>query len=74
MRERANGRGNHGGRGRGRGRGRDNERNISATTEHERVVRFEDEPHTDATTRDDRGGRNGRSFGRGAYGAGAGRS
>jgi hypothetical protein len=37
-------------------------------------VRFEDEPHTDATTRDDRGGRNGRGFGHGAYGAGAGRS
>jgi hypothetical protein len=67
MRNRAQGRG-AGGRGRGRGRGRgddDRSANISAVT-------FDD-TQTQATgqsdgTRSERGGRNGRGFGRGAYG------
>jgi hypothetical protein len=71
MRERANGRGHQDGRGRGRGRGRQqNERNVSATNETDRDVRFEDDVNPSDNARSDRGGRNGRGFGRGAYGAG----
>jgi hypothetical protein len=72
MRERANGRGNRGGRGPARGRGRDNERTVSAAGEgeRERDVHFEDDANRDNGTRNERGGRNGRGFGRGAYGAG----
>ena len=75
MRNRASGRGNNnqgGGRGRGRGRGRgDGNRNASATNVSS--VTFEDEAqeqngvHSEGT-RNERGGRNGRGFGRGAYG------
>jgi hypothetical protein len=72
MRERASGRGNRGGRSHGRGRGRDNERTVSAAGkgEREREVHFEDDANRDEGTRNERGGRNGRGFGRGAYGAG----
>jgi hypothetical protein len=72
MRNRANGQNNNnggGGRGRGRGRGRGDDRNASATNVSS--VTFEDDAHeqTQSTnTRNERGGRNGRGFDRGAYG------
>jgi hypothetical protein len=72
MRNRASGQGRGtGGRGRGRGRGRDNDEggrsvNVSSVT-------FEDDAQEHNSgqsegTRSERGGRNGRGFGRGAYG------
>ena len=66
MRENRQGRGS--GRGRdqaGRGRGNDNERNVSAVDSND--TPNQDESTTTPTSTTDRGGRNGRGFGRGAY-------
>ncbi len=69
MRERVSGRGNRDGRGRGRGRGRGgHERNIGAAGVEEHAVEEEGPPANNAGG--DRGGRNGRGFGHGAYGGG----
>ena len=68
LRERNNTRGNRDERGRARGRGRgNNTRNVSATGVDEAN---HDVKHgeNDGTRSSDRGGRNGRGFGRGAYG------
>ena len=68
LRERNNTRGNRDGRGRARGRGRGpNTRNVSATGVDEANHDVE-HGENDGTRSSDRGGRNGRGFGRGAYG------
>jgi hypothetical protein len=43
---------------------------AKSISERERDVHFEDDANRDNGTRNERGGRNGRGFGRGAYGAG----
>jgi hypothetical protein len=80
MRERATGRGGRDGRGRGRGRARgDSERiaaleRIVAAAHVENTTSQEEDPNANANVVPDRGGRNGRGFGRGAYGTPGGRN
>ena len=68
MRERANNRNGRDGRGSGR-RCNENERNVSAVTVDEHAS-DEETAIMDNTWNSDRGGRNRRGFGHGAYGGG----
>jgi hypothetical protein len=68
MQERLNGRGGRESRGRGRGAQGTNKRNVSATNTQE--YEGQDDADMSTITSSEQGGRNGCSFGRGAYGQG----